>query len=167
MGDQGTGRGRTVLLSLVVILAVVVLGLVGFLVFGQGPSTDPGAGQAATTETTRTTASSTTAETTTSASSSPTPEHTRPAAEPGSVTYQLTGSGAVVALAFRTDNGREVVAATGTPWSNRTTVSDREVEMTAMVVRGVVTCSIVQGDELVASSTSRGGPLRCAGKLPR
>lgn len=165
MTDSSGGRTRTVLLSLVVILAVVVLGLVGFLVFGQ-QSNDPGSDQAATTTGTTTPPTATTEETTT-ASPTPTSEHTRPRAEPGSVTYQLAGSGDVVALAFRTDNGREVVAATGTPWSNRTTVSDREVEMTAMVVRGVVTCTILQGDELVASSTSRGGPLRCAGKLPR
>ncbi|ALG87056.1 hypothetical protein [Gordonia phthalatica] len=166
MSDSSGGRTRTVLLSLVVILAVVVLGLVGFLVFGQQLN-DPGSDQAATTTGTTTTPTTATTEETTTASPTPTSEHTRPTAEPGSVTYQLTGSGDVVALAFRTDNGREVVAATGTPWSNRTTVSDREVEMTAMVVRGVVTCTILQGDELVASSTSRGGPLRCAGKLPR
>ena len=154
------------LLSVVVILAVVVVGLVGFLAFGQPSPNDQGADHAVPTATTaRTTTTTAAPEETTVASSAP--ERTTPTVAPGSVVYQLTGSGDVVGLAFRTDRGREVVAAAGSPWSNRTTVSDRAVELTAMVIRGPVTCTILQGDELIASSTSRGGPLRCSGRLPR
>lgn len=163
MSSAAPGRSRTVLLTLVVVLAVVVLALVGFLVFRQPPSGDSSTDAAPTTRTTATSPSPTTDDTT---SASPIPTRTTPVVEPGSVTYQLTGSGDVVGLTFRTEKGREVVAATGAPWSTSTTVSGRKVEMTAMVVRGPVTCTILHGDELISSSTSRGGALRCSGKLP-
>ena len=160
---SSSGRSRTVLLSVVVVLAVIVLGLVGFLVFGRASSSDD-ASHTGPATTTRTTAP--TSETTASSSTS-SPTRTTPTVAPGSVTYQLTGSGEVVGLAYRNDSGRVVIAATGSPWSNKTTASDRNVELTAVVVRGPVTCTILQGEELISSSTSSGGPLRCAGKLPR
>lgn len=163
MSSSGSGRGRTFLLSLVVVLAVIVLALVGFLVFGQNSSSDS---DSSTTSTTNTVSPKPT-ETDEPTTESSTPTRTTPTVAPGAVTYQLTGSGDVVALAFRTDSGREVVAATGAPWSNRTTVSDRRAEMTAMVVRGKVTCTILHGDKLISSSTSSGGALRCVGRLPR
>lgn len=158
------GRSRTVLLSVVVVLAVVVLALVGFLVFRQAssPSDDVSTATPATT-TTRTTAPTSPTRT----SSTTVPTRTTPVVAPGSVTYQLTGSGEVVGLAYRNHSGRVVVAAAGSPWSSKTTASDRNVEMTAVVIRGPVTCTILQGEELISSSTSSGGPLRCAGRLPR
>ncbi len=153
------------LLSLVVVLAVVVLALVGFLVFGQQSSGEPAASTSATSTTPTTTSAPTTTDEQ-STSAVPSPTRTTTTVQPGSVTYQLTGSGDVVGLSFRTENGREVVAATGAPWSTSTTVSGRRVEMTAMVVRGPVTCTILQGETLISSSTSHGGALRCSGKLP-
>ncbi|KJR06731.1 hypothetical protein UG54_12920 [Gordonia sihwensis] len=144
-----------------VVLAVIILAAVGFLVFRSG-SPNSGTDRPSATPTTVTTTSEE-SETT----SSPKPTRTTPRVEPGSVTYQLTGDGDVVALAYRDSGGRVVVAATGTPWSAKTVVPDREVEMTAIVVRGPVTCTILQGDDMISSSTSRGGPLRCAGRLPR
>ncbi|GAA2386285.1 MULTISPECIES: hypothetical protein [Gordonia] len=158
-----SGRGRTVVLSLIVVLAVIILAAVGFLVFRSG-SPNSGTDRPSATPTTVTTTSE---ESETISSPKPTPTRTTPRVEPGSVTYQLTGDGDVVALAYRDSGGRVVVAATGTPWSAKTVVPDREVEMTAIVVRGPVTCTILQGDDMISSSTSRGGPLRCAGRLPR
>lgn len=159
-------RRRTVLLSAVVVLGVIVLALVGFLVFRDSSAPLPGSDSAptapatsSTTETSPTSTSRTSAE--------PRPQPTATSVAPGSVTYQLTGDGDVVALAYRNSSGRVLVAATGTPWTQRTTVADRDVELTAVVIRGPVTCTILQGDELVSSSTSHGGPLRCAGRLPR
>ena len=41
------------------------------------------------------------------------------------------------------------------------TVTGDAAELTAVVVRGPVTCNILRGDELLASATSNGGTLRC------
>ena len=40
-----------------------------------------------------------------------------------------------------------------------------DAELTAVVVRGPVTCNILRGEELLASATSNGGTLRCAAGL--
>ncbi|WP_050792876.1 hypothetical protein [Gordonia neofelifaecis] len=159
--ESPSGRGRTVLLSLVVIVAVIILAAVGFMVFRSGPADTAAPGSTSTPS-----AATTTSDTETSSPAPTTPTRTTTTVPPGSVTYQLTGDGDVVALAYRDSGGRVVIAATGTPWSSQTTVSDRDVEMTAIVVRGPVTCTILQGDQLVSSSTAHGGPLRCAGRLP-
>ncbi|MGB3601972.1 MAG: hypothetical protein WBA38_00300 [Gordonia sp. (in: high G+C Gram-positive bacteria)] len=150
------------MLSIVVILAVIVLGLIGYLVFGASSAPKPDSAPAS--RTTGTTTEATSASSTTT--SSPASTRPSPTVAPGSVTYQLTGNGEAVALAYRDSSGRVLVTATGSPWSQHTSVSDRFVEMTAVVVRGPLTCTILHGDKLISSSTSHGGPLRCSGKLP-
>ena len=35
-----------------------------------------------------------------------------------------------------------------------------------IVVNGTVTCNILHGEDLLASSTSRGGPIACRAEVP-
>ncbi|MFC0316424.1 hypothetical protein ACFQNE_00160 [Gordonia phosphorivorans] len=157
---------RTMMLVVIVALALALLTVVGFLVFRPGASTEsPGAA----TESTTAEASSSSTESTPSsaAPTSSTPDHTRPTAAPGSVTYQFTGSGSVVAVGYKSADGDKVLAAAGAPWSVRTTVRGTSAELTAIVVTGTVTCTILHGEDLLASSTSSGGPLVCRAQLPK
>ncbi|WP_026918224.1 hypothetical protein [Gordonia shandongensis] len=163
MSNASPGRGRTVLLSIVVVLAVIVVALVGKIVFDRVSEPDEQAGPASSSVAS---SSSPTSSSSTS-SSTAVPSRTRPTAPPGSVTYQLTGSGDVITLTFATGSGTKVVVAAGAPWSQATTVKGRKATMDAIVTRGTVTCTILHGEDLIASSTSRGGPLHCSGRLPR
>ncbi|QRY62569.1 hypothetical protein JVX90_19755 [Gordonia sp. PDNC005] len=162
--SNGKNTGRTVVLSLVVALSLVVLIVVAVLVFGGESSPDNGA--ATTTVAPSSTTSSTTASTPTT-TPTPTSTHTRPTGEPGTVTYQLTGSGDVVGVSYRSGSTMRVVAITGTPWQQKTTVTDRRARLTGIVIRGPITCTIMQGEELLSSSTSSGGPISCGATLPR
>nr|WP_221246950.1 hypothetical protein [Gordonia humi] len=156
-------------MSTVVGIALIALVAVAVFVVKDVTSTDEAAPQTTVVEvpSTSTTSSRTT---TTSAPTTPsTPEstHTRPTGEPGTVTYQLTGDGDVVGVTYRTGRRMQVVAVTGTPWQQKTTVVDRRAELTGIVVRGRITCVIMQGEDLLASSTSGLGPFSCRATLPR
>ncbi|MEE4022206.1 hypothetical protein V1Y59_03865 [Gordonia sp. PKS22-38] len=155
--------GRTVGLALAVLGALVVVALVGVLIARGGTDDSDGtaAGGSSSSTTTTTSAESTTTTTTTTT----TPEETTttpPPEPPGQVTYQLTGNGDVVGIRYLNQGSSVVVAAAGTPWTQAATVAGSSAEITAIVLRGPVTCNILRGGDLLASSTSRGGPLRCA-----
>ncbi|MCF8588777.1 hypothetical protein [Gordonia liuliyuniae] len=171
MSNRSTAR--TAVLSVVVIVALIALIVVAVLVVRDKTSSTSGAAPATTTvpatsESTRA-PTSTTSTTSTPASTPTTPEstHTRPTGEPGTVIYQLTGDGDVVGVGYRAGSRSRVVVVTGTPWQQRTTVVDRRAEVSGIVVRGRITCTIMQGEELLASSTSGVGPFSCRATLPR
>lgn len=166
-------RSRTVLLSLLVILALAVLVLAGLLVFrsldddgGDGPAAS---GPSASTSTTDSASSTTTPSTTTSSTATSSSEPSggsRPTAAPGAVTYQFTGSGNLVGVTYATTAGEKLVAATGAPWSVRADVGPGgRAAVGGIVVGGTVTCTILHGEDLLASSTSSGGPISCAAVL--
>ncbi|WP_132992470.1 hypothetical protein [Gordonia zhaorongruii] len=170
--SNGKNSGRTAVLSLMVLLALVVLVAAAALVFKESNSERTGA--ASTASSTRssitTTPSSETSTPTTSSTTPSTPSRstrTRPTGEPGSVIYQLTGGGQVVGAAYRAGDSMRVAPITGTPWQRRATVRDKQAQLTGFVVRGTITCTIMQGEELLASSTSNGGPFACRATLPR
>ncbi|MGW0035275.1 hypothetical protein [Gordonia sp. NPDC003376] len=164
--NGGGGNRRTLYLSIAALVALIlVIGLAALVFKGRsGDNTSaassttstPASSQASSTTSTGTT-TSTTQETTT------TPTSTVVA---GSVVYQLTGNGDVIGLRYRSGGDSVFVAATGTPWSQHTRIDDGNAELTAIVVRGPVTCTIMQGTELLSSATSNGGPLRCGAQLP-
>jgi len=176
-GTTGTGtqpaaspppnRSRTVLLALIAGLALLVLVLAGYLVIsgpGSSDSDDAAAGADSSTTAPSATTESTTSSTTTSQTTS---ENTRPTAAPGAVTYQFTGNGSLIGVRYRDGSGEQVVAAAGSPWSVRVTLRpSASAEVTGIVVNGAVTCNILHGEELLASSTSRGGPLSCNATVP-
>ncbi|GEE01578.1 hypothetical protein nbrc107696_20240 [Gordonia spumicola] len=162
--SNGKNNGRTVVLSLAVALSLLVLIVVAVLVFRDTSSSDTGAATVTSTPSSSATSSSERPSTT---SSTPTSTHTRPTGEPGTVTYQFTGDGDVVGVSYRSGTSMTVVVVTGTPWQQKTTVSDRRARLTGIVVRGRITCTIMQGEDLLASSTSSGGPISCAATLPR
>ncbi len=82
------------------------------------------------------------------------------------MTYQLTGNGDVVALSFSKGGGAPtVIAATGAPWSQRVNVKGTTAKLSAIVVRGPVTCSILVDGEQLATATSNGGTLNCSADL--
>ncbi len=162
---SGKNTGRTVVLSLAVALSLIVLLVVAVLVFRDSSSQDSGAATTTVTAPSSTTTSSTATSTTTR--STPTSTHTRPTGEPGTVTYQFTGDGDVVGASYRSGNTMRIVAITGTPWQQKTTVDDRRARLTGIVIRGKITCLIMQGEDLIASSTSSGGPITCTATLPR
>ncbi|MAU81396.1 hypothetical protein VX037_14460 [Gordonia sp. Z-3] len=155
--------GRTVGLALAALGALVVLALVGVLIArgGTDDGTDASAGADSSSATTSTTEreDTTTSTTTTTEDTTTT---TTPTVAPGEVVYQLTGNGDVVGIRYLEQGSSTVVAAAGTPWSQAATVGGTSAEITAIVIRGPVTCNILRGEDLLASSTSRGGPLRCA-----
>lgn len=163
-----SNTGRTVILSLIALLALAILILAGFLVFRSVDSSDSG-GTAAAESSSTTTATSKVeeSETPTSATSSPTSTRARPTAAPGEVIYQFTGSGSLVAVRYTTAGGDQVLATAGAPWSVHTSVGDSgTAELTGIVVNGPVTCTIMHGEEQLASSTSNGGPLTCRATVP-
>lgn len=165
-GASGGGPGkRTPLLILATLAAIALIAIVAVLIV-RGSGGDGGTTSAATTPTTTTaptTTTTTTEETTTT--TEPTTTTTTRTVTPGAVVYQITGNGEVVGLRFRSGADFVVVAATGTPWSQTAQVGGGSAELTAIVVRGPVTCNILQGEELLSSSTSSGGPLRCAASV--
>ena len=143
---------------------IAVIALIAVVAYAIVRSSGSNGDTAATTAPATTTISTpTTTEQTTTEDTTTTEETTTTTAAPaaGAVTYQITGNGDVVALRFRKGNDFEIVAATGTPWSRQATVTGDAAELTAVVVRGPVTCNILRGDELLASATSNGGTLRC------
>ncbi|MFW0783093.1 hypothetical protein AAFP35_01110 [Gordonia sp. CPCC 206044] len=156
--------GRTVGLALAAIAALIVLILLVVLVTrdnGDG-SDEPAAGAASSTTTTAQRSEPTTTTTTTEDTTTTTTRTARP----GAVVYQLTGNGDVVAIRFRDGDQHTFVAAAGSPWSQAATVSGGRADMTAIVVRGPVTCTILHNGELLSSSTSNGGPLSCSAPVP-
>jgi len=160
-------RSRTVLLSLLVVVALVVVVLAGFLVFRSGDDSGDGGPVAGATSETSETSEESTSPTTSETTSSPTSTRTRPTGTPGQVTYQFTGSGNLVGVRYSTASGESLVAATGTPWSVRTSVGDAgQASLAGIVVNGTVTCNILHGEDLLASSTSRGGPIACRAEVP-
>lgn len=167
-GPPKSNTGRTVLLSLIALLALAILILAGFLVFRSVGSSDSGGGVVAeSSSTTTSTVEETESSTTTSTTSSPTSTRTRPTAGPGEVTYQFTGRGSLVAVRYTTAGGDQVLATAGAPWSVHTSVGDSgSAELTGIVVNGPVTCTIMHGEEQLASSTSNGGPLTCRATVP-
>ncbi|WP_343287313.1 hypothetical protein [Gordonia sp. SID5947] len=147
-----------------VIAAVVVLALVGILIArGSGSDDAEQTAGASSSSATTTTASSTTTTTTTEETTTTTPT---PTVAPGAVVYQLTGNGDVIGIRYITGTRSAVVAAAGTPWSQSATVTGSTAELNAIVIRGPVTCNILHGRDLLASSTSNGGPLQCSAPLP-
>lgn len=161
--DSSGGGKRTAILVVAIIAVIALIAVVAYAIIrssgGDGDTvatTAPATTTVTTTPTTTTTEETTTEETTTT---------TTPAQAAGAVTYQITGNGDVVALRFRKGNDYEIVAATGTPWSRQATITGDNAELTAVVVRGPVTCNILRGEELLASATSNGGTLRCAAGL--
>ena len=161
--DSSGGGKRTAILVVALIAVIALIAVVAYAIIrssgGDGDTvatTAPATTTVTTTPTTTTTEETTTEETTTT---------TTPAQAAGAVTYQITGNGDVVALRFRKGNDYEIVAATGTPWSRQATITGDNAELTAVVVRGPVTCNILRGEELLASATSNGGTLRCAAGL--
>ncbi len=156
--------GRTVGLALAVIAALVVLALVGVLI-ARGSGDDDGgtaAGSSSSSEPSTTSSRSTTTTTTTTEETTTT---TTPTVPPGQVVYQLTGNGDVIGIRFLNGSRSTVVAAAGTPWSQAATVTGATAEISAIVIRGPVTCNILRGEDLLSSSTSNGGPLRCAAPI--
>ncbi len=156
--------GRTIGLAAAALAALVVLVVVGVLVArGTGNNGSSAGGASSSAPGTR--GSSTLTTTTTTTTTEETTRTTSTVA-PGAVVYQLTGGGDVIALRFRDGDGHTIVAATGAPWSQATTVTGGVADLTAIVVRGPVTCNILQGEQLLSSSTSNGGPLSCSANLP-
>lgn len=160
-GGSGGGR-RTLFLVLTVIGALVVLVVVAALIFG-GSGHDTPSSSPTTTTTVSATTRSTTVPTTTRETT--TEQTTRSTAAPGSVVYQLTGGGDVVGVRYRRGGDFAFDPVTSAPWSVSTSVDGSSAELTAIVVRGPVTCTIMQGGQLLASATSNGGLLRCAADL--
>ena len=163
---SGKNTGRTIGLSLAIVLALIVIGFVGYrIVDGNGSSSDTTvAASTQTQESTPTDESTTTTESTTE-STSETPTSTD-AVPVGQVTYSITGEGDVVGLRYRTTAGSQFLAAVGSPWQQTTKVSQRRAELSAIVVRGKLTCTISRGDNVLSTSTSAGGTLQCSATLP-
>ncbi|RPA59083.1 hypothetical protein EF294_14180 [Gordonia oryzae] len=141
-------------LVLIVVVAVLVVRSTG----GGDSTASP------TTSTVSTTSVSTTS-TTTSTSETTTEETTTSRAAAGSVVYQLTGSGDVAGVRYRKGSEFVIDPVTAAPWSITTTVTGGSAELTAIVVRGPVTCTIMHGREQLTSNTSNGGLLRCVADL--
>ncbi|GAA1482042.1 hypothetical protein GCM10009624_24820 [Gordonia sinesedis] len=163
-GDGRKQSRRTAGLVLAIVVALVIVVVAAILVVnssgGDGGSAAPSTTSRAPSTTTTTTTTETTTTTTTT---EPTTTTARPPA--GAVVYQLTGNGDVVAISYRSGTRSVIVPTSGTPWTQSTQVDGGTAEITAIVIRGSVTCTILQGEQLLASSTSSGGPLRCAAQL--
>ena len=170
-GRAGGSRGRTVALIALVAVALVVIGVAAALALTAGSDDGDSGGTAAgsSTTTSRGTSASraptSTTETSTSTSEAPTSSTTTRTA-PSGVTYQITGRGDVVGLNY-VDGGRvNIVAATSAPWSQRVSISDGQARLTAVVIRGPLTCTIMYNGETLATQTSNGGLLTCAASVP-
>lgn len=159
------GSGRTVMLSLIALLALVILVIAGILVFRSTRSSGDGSAAASASSSADTTVSEESTTTSTSTSTS-TSAPTRSTAAPGAVTYQFTGNGNLIGIRYTTSSGEQLVAAAGAPWSVRTTVSGGSAELSAIVVGGKVTCVIMHGEDELYSATSTGGPISCSASVP-
>lgn len=154
--------GRTVGLSLAIVLALIVIGFVGYLIVDKNRSPAPGVAIVSESATDSTTTSATTSSPTSTSTQTSTP--TTPAVPVGQVTYKISGDGDVLGLRYRTGNSSQFVPAVGAPWSQVAQAGER-AELTALVVRGKVTCSIMHGDKVLSTSTSAGGTLMCQANL--
>lgn len=159
--------GRTVVLSLIIVLALVLLGLAGYLVYRSTSSTDengaavPGPTGVRSSEVAAPSSPD-------SPSSSQAPSSEAAPAGAGPVTYRFTGNGNLIAVNYRGASGNTVLATAGAPWSVQATLAPgATAELTGIVVQGRVTCTITQGDTVLATSTSSGGPISCRAALPR
>ncbi|MEO9326334.1 hypothetical protein [Gordonia aurantiaca] len=163
---QNSSSKRTIGLVLVTLAAVVILALVVVLIgrASGGDDSPTAAGDSSTTTATSAeTTPSTTSTTTTTEETTSSPTTTQ---RSGTVTYQLTGNGDVVALTFSKGEGAPtVIAATGSPWSQRVKLSGTKASLRAIVVRGPVTCSILADGEQLSTATSNGGTLSCSADL--
>lgn len=163
---RGSGsKGRTIGLALAALIALVVLGLVVVLVTRSGDGDSTSAASSSTTESTgpATTSETTSSSTTTTEETTSTTTTTQ---RSGTVTYQLTGNGDVVALTFRRGPGSPtVIPATGSPWSQRVQLEGTRASLSAIVVRGPVSCAILADGEQLAAATSQGGTLNCTADL--
>lgn len=165
-GRQKSRRTAGLVLAVLAALAVVVVAAVLILNNSRNGGSGSVASSTASPPPASTTTTTTTTEATTTTTEPTTTTTTTRQTPAGSVVYQLTGNGDVVALQYRSGARSVIVPATSSPWSQSTQVDGGNAEVTAIVVRGPVTCTILQGEQLLASSTSRGGPLRCAATLP-
>ncbi|GAC58736.1 hypothetical protein GOHSU_47_00220 [Gordonia hirsuta DSM 44140 = NBRC 16056] len=157
--------GRTVVLSLIIVLALVLLGIAGYLVYRGMDSTgdSENAGAAGSSSSVATAPSSSEAP-----SSAEAPSSSAAPADAGPVTYRFTGNGNLLAVNYRGASGNTVLATAGAPWSVQATLAPgATAELTGIVVQGRVTCTITQGDTVLATSTSSGGPISCRAALPR
>lgn len=82
------------------------------------------------------------------------------------MTYQITGRGDVVGLNYTDGGGINVVATTSAPWSQRVDITGGQARLTAVVIRGPLTCKIEFDGETLATQTSNGGLLTCAASIP-
>lgn len=158
--------GRTIGLSLAIILALIVIGFVGYRIVDGNGSSDTTAATSSETSTEQSTAAeSSTTESTTEETTSTPATGTDPVPV-GQVTYQITGDGDVVGLRYTTSTGSQFLAAVGSPWQQTTKVAHGSAAMSAIVIRGKLTCTISRGDNVLSSSTSAGGTLNCSASLP-
>lgn len=158
--------GRTIGLSLAIILALIVIGFVGYRIVDRNGSSDTTAATSSETTAEESTATeSSTTESTTEETTSTPATGTDPVPV-GQVTYQITGDGDVVGLRYTTSTGSQFLAAVGSPWQQTTKVANGTAAMSAIVVRGKLTCTISRGDNVLSSSTSAGGTLNCSATLP-
>ncbi|QTI71525.1 hypothetical protein J6U32_05465 [Gordonia polyisoprenivorans] len=142
-------------LVLIVVVAVLVVRSTG----GGDSTASPTTSSVSATPSTTTPTTTTTTETTTE-------ETTTARVTAGAVVYQLTGSGDVAGVRYRKGSEFVIDPVTAAPWSMTTTVTGGSAELTAIVVRGPVTCTIMHGREQLTSTTSNGGLLRCVADLP-
>ncbi|MFT4044266.1 MAG: hypothetical protein QM673_14005 [Gordonia sp. (in: high G+C Gram-positive bacteria)] len=165
--SAGRGGGiRTAVLAVTALVAIVAIVVVGYLLLHRSPGAEGDASAASTIPAPASATATTTAPhtPTTTSAEPPIPAPTRTVAR-GAVVYQITGNGDIVGLRYRTGTHFTLVAAAGTPWSQAVTVRGHNAELTAIVVRGPVTCNILRGEDLLSSSTSSGGLLRCVAVL--
>lgn len=159
-----TDTGRTVLLSLIALLALALLVLAGFLVYRSVNGTEgaapvaPGVSTSSTSAPTSVPSSATTTTTTTT---------TTPVGTPTTVSYHFTGTGSLIAVNYTSTTGSTVVATAGAPWQVQASVGTGETaQITGIVVSGQVTCQIRQGGTVLAESTGNVGPITCSATVP-
>ncbi|UAK36653.1 hypothetical protein K8O93_15500 [Gordonia bronchialis] len=158
--------GRTVGLVLAVVAALVVLGIVAFLILRDGGD-DKSTTAAGSSTTSSAPSTPSTTSTTTTTSETTTTTTTTSTAPSNQVTYQLTGGGSVITVTYRASGRPGFIANTGTPWSESVRVNGGTAEITAIVISGNVTCTIMQDGQQISSATSGPSPipLRCAAAL--
>ncbi|MDL9935149.1 hypothetical protein QSJ18_00160 [Gordonia sp. ABSL1-1] len=160
-----SSRGRTVGLVLAVIAALVIVGVVAYVIFsGNEDNSTQTAGSPTTTGPSSSASEPSTPTTTTTTTTTTSPTRTTP---PDLVVYQLTGNGDVIGMNYRSGGRPVIVATAGAPWSITTQVGGDTASLTAIVVRGRVTCTILRDGELLNSSTSGPGPLECRADVSR
>ncbi|MEP9416515.1 hypothetical protein ABLE92_19585 [Gordonia sp. VNQ95] len=159
-GGSGGGGRRTLYLALAVVAALVIIVVAAVLIVRSSGGDESSAAASSTTTVSSERPSSSTTTTTTEETTTTTE------AASGSVVYQLTGSGDVAGVRYRAGTDFAIDPVTAAPWSKATRVGGGTAELTAVVLRGPVTCTILQGEELLTSNTSNGGLLRCVADLP-